>query len=413
MGKVLFLDSVAGVAGDMFAAAFVDAGVVTVPELNHLVEKLGLTGVRVAAEDVIRATVKATRVMVESDSDEWKSRFSNGHSHGHDHSHHHHHHDHTTNLLVAEDHDSHWHVHYAEIDRLIEKSSLDDATRDLSRSILRLLGEAEASVHGIELEKAAFHELGTIDSILDVVMAAYCIKKVAASAVFATPIKPGRGLIKIAHGTHPVPPPATMQLLLGMPVATTPAAITAENIELSTPTGVAILKALSPKFVSEIPSGVVLAEGRGSGTKDLGDYPNVFRLVVLDQSTEHVLPYFADKVVEIVCNIDDDTGEHLAWMCEQLLEKGALDVWQTPGTGKKGRSMVCLSVLAAEEKFNELSDWILQNGTTFGIRYRPWDRLKLSPEFEQRGGVTIKIGRDASGNKIKEKPEFDSWRSRR
>jgi pyridinium-3,5-bisthiocarboxylic acid mononucleotide nickel chelatase len=412
----MFLDSVAGVAGDMFAAAFVDAGIVTIKELNDVIAQLGLTGVRVASEDVIRATIRATRISVEADSEEWKHRFSKGHSHDHQnrqsHTHDHHHHDHSSNLALSDEARDHWHVHYGEIDKLLADSSLEIKIKELARQILRLLGEAEASVHGIELEKAAFHELGTIDSIADVVMAAHCIRTADATHVFATPIKPGRGTINIAHGTHAVPPPATMQLLVGMAVAATPAAITAENIELSTPTGVAILKTLSPQFVNELPTGRVIAEGRGSGTKDLGNFPNVFRLVVLEgESTKS--PYLQDKVVEIACNIDDDTGEHLAWMCEKLLVLGALDVWQTPGTGKKGRPMVCLSVLAEEAKLEELADWILRNGTTFGVRYRTWDRQKLAPTFEERDGVTVKIGSDAEGTPIKEKIEFESWKSGR
>jgi uncharacterized protein (TIGR00299 family) protein len=413
MSKAIFLGSVAGVAGDMFAAAFVDAGLVSIEQLDRLTQSLGLTGVRVLSESVIRATVKATRISVVCDTDEWRQQFSAGHGQG---DHHHHHHDNTN--LILEEKQEHWHVHYGEIDRFIERSSLDEGVRDRARGIFKLLGEAEASVHDIELDRAAFHELGTIDSILDVVMAAYCVEKVGAAEFFATPIKPGRGLIKIAHGTHPVPPPATTKLLIGLPVVPTPAAIADENIELSTPTGVAILRSLEPRFVNEIPAGVITAAGRGSGTRDLGNYPNVFSVAVLERAESATdLPYFTDKVFEIVCNIDDDTGEHLAWMCEQLLSLGALDVWQTPGTGKKGRSMVCLSVLATRADLGKLADWMLQNGTTFGLRYQEWDRLKLSPEFEERDhdGIKVKykIGKDITGKTVKEKQEFDSWKSGR
>lgn len=419
MAKVIYLDSVAGVAGDMFTAAFVDAGLVSVDELNRLPEQLGLTGVHIAAENVIRATVAATRIVVETTSDEWKTQFADSrrHAHGHGpgHEHHHHHHpDDNTNLILDQS-ESHWHVHYGQIDTLLERSKLDGRVRERSRAIFRSLGEAEAGVHAIELREAAFHELGTIDSIMDVVMAAYCIERIAADDILATPIKPGRGSITIAHGTHPVPPPATARLLIGMTVASTPAAITHENIELSTPTGVAILKELSPQFVSELPSGTIVADGRGSGTRDLGSYPNIFRLVVVNTSEETRTVYNSDRVVEIVCNVDDDTGEHLAWMCEELLARGALDVWQTAGTGKKGRSMICLSVLVRENDLAATAEWILQNGTTFGVRYRAWDRLKLDTAFEERTvdgkRVTVKIGLDGAGNKTKEKIEFESWRA--
>ncbi len=408
MGKALYLESVAGVAGDMFAASFVDAGLVTRDELIKLVAHLGLEGVTVEIESVIRATVKATHISVKWQDEGWKQRFGHGHDHDHGHSHEYE----NTNLLLGDDAATHWHTHYTDVDALIEHSTLDAATKDLSRRIFRVLAEAEAGAHGIEVEKVAFHEVGAIDSILDVVMAAYCVAKTGASEIFATPIKTGRGLVTMQHGIHPVPPPASIRLLIGLPVAQTPPAITRENIELSTPTGIAILKALAPQFVGELPSGTLISQGMGAGTMDLGGYPNVFRVSLLEtDSIPNELPYETDTVVEIVCNIDDDTGEHLAWMTEKLMEKGALDVWQTAATGKKGRVLVCLSVLAEESSWTVLADWILRNGTTLGIRYRKWDRLKLAREFEIRetanGPVRHKIGLTTKGEPLKEKAEYD------
>ena len=406
MGKALFLESVAGVAGDMFAAAFVDAGLVTYDELTRLVERLGLEGVTVEVESVIRATVKATHISVKWRDESWKRNFGLGHQtdHLHDHD--------NTNLLLGDDAKTHWHTHYTDIDGLIERSTLDAVTKELARRIFRVLAEAEASAHGIDVEKVAFHEVGTIDSILDVVMAAYCISKTGADQIFATPIKTGRGTVTMQHGTHPVPPPASVRLLIGLPVTQTPTAITRENVELSTPTGIAIVKTLSPQFVGEMPSGKLLNQGMGAGTMDLGNYPNVFRVSLIETHAEPTeLPYETDSVVEIVCNIDDDTGEHMAWMTGKLLEKGALDVWQTPATGKKGRVLVCLSVLAEEHSWPEFADWILRNSTTFGIRYRKWDRLKLARKFEDRetakGPIKYKIGLATTGEILKEKAEYE------
>lgn len=410
----------------MFAAAFLDAGLVSLDELNSLVAQLGLEGVIVESESVIRATVRATHLNVKWSNEAWKERFSQKHEHHHDHPHEHHHddhhhdhahdlghhhHDQDSNVVLGDDAATHWHTHYTDVDKLIEASSLQNETKELARKIFRLLGEAEADAHGIALEKVAFHEVGTVDSIVDVVMAAYCISKTNADAVVATSIKTGRGSIKIQHGTHPVPPPASIRLLVGLSTAATPAAITAENIELSTPTGIAILKALAPTFVNEMPSGVLLSQGMGAGTKDLGSYPNVFRVSVIESASAAVsLPYETDTVTEIVCNIDDDTGEHIGWMAEQLLKNGALEVWQTPSTGKKGRTTVCFSVLAGHD-WQQHADWIMRNSTTFGLRYRQWDRLKLKREFESReaanGSVSYKIGFTTDGEKLKEKPEFD------
>ncbi len=405
MGKALFLESVAGVAGDMFAAAFLEAGLVTSEELNGLTTQLGLDGVNVEVESVIRATIKATHITVKWQNENWKQNFGHGHHHERQH------HDQNTNLLLGDDAATHWHTHYTDIDRLIEKSSLDTDTKILAQNIFRALAEAEADAHGIEIDKVAFHEVGTVDSIMDVVIAAYCVSKSSAEQIFATPLKTGRGIVRMQHGAHPIPPPASARLLIGLPVMQTPAAITRENVELSTPTGIAILKTLEPQFVNEMPSGTLLNQGMGAGTMDLGNYPNVFRVSLIETDSEPIdLPYETDSVIEIVCNIDDDTSEHLAWMSEMLMKKGALDVWQTTATGKKGRVLVCLSVLAKEDAWMEFADWILQNGTTFGVRYKKWDRVKLARKFEIRetdkGTVKYKIGLTTAGEQLKEKAEY-------
>lgn len=408
MAKALYLDSVAGVAGDMFTAAFVDAGLVTVEELNSLVSQLGLDGVVIETSEVIRAAIKATTLEVKIVGDGWRSQFPAGIGHAH-------HQADNSNLALGTALDHHWHVHYPAIDKFLAESAVDDAITRNAREIFAMIAEAEASVHGLAIEDATFHEIGTVDSVMDVVMAAYCIDKVGPDAIYATPLKPGRGMITIAHGTHPVPPPASAKLLVGIATAATPAAIDRENIELSTPTGIAIIRHLKPTFVNEMPAGTFLVTGRGSGTRDLGNYPNIFQISVIEtKSREPEMPYVTDTVVEIAFNVDDDTAEHMAWVAEQLLEGGALDVWQTPGTGKKGRTMVCFSVLVREIDLNATADWILRNSTTFGLRYRKWDRLMLERDLETREEngreVRYKIGCTTAGEKLKEKIEFDDWR---
>jgi len=408
MAKALYLDSVAGVAGDMFTAAFVDAGIVTIQELNSLVAQLGLEGIVIAASEVIRSTIKATHIDVEIVGDEWRSCFPGARGHSH-------HEPDNSNLALGTALDQHWHVHYPAIEKFLTASALENEVKRAARDIFTTIAHAEARVHGLTLDKATFHEVGTVDSVMDVVMAAYCISKVAADAVYSTPLKPGRGMITIAHGTHPVPPPASAELLIGLPTAATPAAIQRENIELSTPTGIAIIRHLKPAFTNELPSGTLIATGRGSGTMDLGDYPNIFQISLVEiTGTRPALPYLSDSVVEISFNIDDDTAEHMAWLSQTLLENGALDVWQTPGTGKKGRTMVCFSVIVRERDLAETADRILRNSTTFGLRHRRWDRLMLEREFETReeGGrqVRYKVGRTTAGEKLKEKIEFEDWR---
>ena len=436
MNKTLFLESVAGIAGDMFAASFVDAGLVSFEELQALPALLNLEGVEIEASHTIKATMKAARIVVKWQDEAWKHSFgadhSHSHSHRHDHTHEHshehdhshsherahshHHHDESTNVLLGDDAHAHWHTHYVDIKRLIEGSRLEQKTKALAQNIFHLIAEAESAAHGMPIEEVAFHEVGTIDSILDVVMAAYCVSKVAATRVLATPVRVGRGLVRMQHGTHPVPPPASARLLIGMPVAQTPAEITRTDVELSTPTGIAILKALSPEFVNEMPPGVVLKQGMGAGAMDLDSYPNVFRVTLLEASTApEPLAYATDTVIEIACNIDDDTAEHLAWLAETLLQKGALDVWTTTVNGKKGRTGFCLSVLARVDDRHGLADFLLRHSTTFGVRMREWDRLKLERKFEKRqtprGEVTYKIGMTTTGEVLKEKPEFEDVRA--
>ncbi|MBI3542767.1 MAG: LarC family nickel insertion protein [Deltaproteobacteria bacterium] len=331
--KALFLESVAGVAGDMFAASFLDAGIVSREELEAIPATLGLSGVRVVASKVSKASISSTYLDVKWEGTAWQA-------------------------------------------------------------------------------DVAFHEVGAVDSIVDVVMAATCVARSGAEKFFATPVKLGRGLITIEHGTHAVPPPASARLAIGLKTASVPAAITRENVELSTPTGLAILKALEPEFVDGVPAGVARAQGMGAGTMDLGAYPNVFRVVALDADVRaaSALPYESDTVVELCCNLDDETGERAAWVAEQMLAKGALDAWTAPVAGKKGRVALQLSVLAEETRFTELVDWLLRNSSTFGVRHRRWERLKLARRFEKRGELTYKIGLTTDGKVVKEKAEYEELR---
>ena len=413
MSRVLFLESVSGVAGDMFAAAFVDAGLVTTAELAAIPGQLGLAGTRVESRPVIRATMRATHLSISSPDLVTKAPFTEPpvapdpaelETH-----------------LIVDPPATHQHTRHADIDRRIAESTLPAGVRERARGIFQLLAGAEAASHGVSVEEVSFHEVGSIDSIVDVVLAAYCIEKVKPDLICATPIRPGRGFVGMQHGRQPIPPPASARLLTGLPVAPTPAAITRENIELSTPTGIAILKSLAPEFVAAWPAGIVLQQGMGAGTLDLGAFPNVFRVVLLETAGAPILPvpalaaYEIDRVVEVACNIDDDTGEHLAWLAERLLAQGALDVWLVPATGKKGRPLTSLSFLAAEADWSRLADWFLRHSTTFGLRHRLWDRLKLARRFEQRttplGPLTYKIGLAPGGAVLKEKAEFDELRA--
>jgi len=411
----LYLESFAGIAGDMFSAAFLDAGLVDPEAIKAVPRLLGMDGVEVEITETQRAQARFTKVKValpegSADGD-----------HHHVGDHHHagdHHHDHI---------EGHHHHHYSALVLQIEDSDLDPVAKEFALRVFRLLAEAEADSHGVPVEKVAFHEVGAVDSVVDVAMAGVCVSAVGAHRVMSSPVKLGRGTIQIQHGTYPVPPPASARLAIGMPVASVPEAIARPNVELSTPTGLAILKALDPVFVEGWPAGTLTAQGSGAGTTDLGDYPNVFRVALFDDNDSSaetegkpghgeagLIPYETDRVVEVCCNVDDQTGERTAWLMEKGLELGALDAWITPLVGKKGRPAQCMSFLVEPEDVPILSDFLLRHSSTFGVRYTSWDRFKLSREDEIRetpgGLVSFKVGRTKDGEKLKEKPEFEDLR---
>ena len=377
--RTLYLESFAGIAGDMFTAAFLDAGLVDPAQVEAVPGALGLPEVRVEIEDVQRASARFTNVRV-----------------------------------VDPNPGGHHHHHYSTLVRQIDGSGLDPVAKAFALEVFRLLAEAEADSHGVSVEKVAFHEVGAVDSVVDVAMAGVCVSAVGADKILASPIKLGRGSVQIQHGTYPVPPPASARLAVGMPVDAVPAAITRANVELSTPTGLAILKALKPEFVEGWPPGTLTAQGSGSGTMDLGTYPNVFRVALLEgdpSSGGPAIPFEVDQVVEIRCNLDDETGERMGWLVEKGLAMGALDAWISPVVGKKGRPANLLTLLVRPDQLHTFTDFLLRNSSTFGVRYSTWDRFKLVREFETRetekGPIRFKVGRTTEGDWLKEKPEFD------
>ena len=385
--RTLYLESFAGIAGDMFTAAFLDAGLVDPDEIRAVPGLLNAPDVKVEIEATQRAGARFTQVRVLPPQGAEES--------------------------------GHRHSHYPALVRQLEDSSLDPFARDFALEVFRLLAEAEADSHGVPVDKVAFHEVGAVDSVVDVAMAGVCVGRVAPDRVLASPVKLGRGTIQIEHGTYPVPPPASARLAVGMPLAPVPAEISRPDVELSTPTGLAIMRALKPEFVEGWPAGSLLAQGSGAGTLDLGAYPNVFRVALLEAS--HLggagaegaedLPYETDQVVEIRCNVDDQTGERTAWLIEQALASGALDAWLIPLVGKKGRPAQCMVLLVTPPDLPRFADFLLRRSSSFGVRYSTWDRFKLSREEETRetprGPVSYSIGRTLDGDKVKEKPEFE------
>jgi pyridinium-3,5-bisthiocarboxylic acid mononucleotide nickel chelatase len=416
--RTLYLDSFAGIAGDMFTAAFVDAGLVDPDTVRAVPSLLGVPDVLVEISAVQRAGARFSQIRVVLPGDRGRDDHQPV-GDGHRHPQHHDHHDPPPG--EAHGHQHHPHHPYLTLVRQIEGSGLDPFAKEFALRVFRLLADAEADSHGVPVEKVAFHEVGAVDSLVDVAMAGVCLGAVAADRVLASPVKLGRGSIRIEHGTYPVPPPATARLAVGMPVAPVPEAISRPNVELSTPTGLAILKTLEPVFADGWPPGTLLAQGAGAGTTDLGSYPNVFRVALFEESSTTKwpdLPYETDRVVEIRCNVDDQTGERTAWLVERALELGALDAWVTPLVGKKGRPAACIVLLVSPDGTPTFADFLLRHSSSFGVRYATWDRFKLARETEvretPRGPVSFSVGRTRGGEQVKEKPEFEDlkkiWR---
>ncbi len=391
--KILFCDNIAGISGNMFAASFLNAGIADEEEILRIPALLGYDNLEIKIDKRTKAFILSHHLEVISKS---KPKFEQA-----------------SNKFTLNNAEEHAHNAYSSVIKRIEDSDLNANIKKNAKEIYRELAEAEAQVHGLTLDEVIFHEVGEPDSIIDVVMAGYCLDKTEYDKVYSTPVKLGRGNIKMAHGNYPIPPPASVRLSTGMEIEPVPETIQENNIELSTPTGLAILKYLKPEFISELPKGKILKHGYGAGTKDLKEYPNVFRIVLMDAAAISAgLPYLADEVVEIACNLDDQTAEKTAWCMERLLEAGALDVWTYPVYSKKNRLAVCLTVLVSPGDKDKTADWLLKNTTTFGVRYRTWDRLKLDRKFEKRQTedgreVTFKVGMNTDGAELKSKPEYE------
>ena len=424
--KILYVDHVAGMAGDMFAAACLDSGLVPKEDLVKIPEALGFDDVQIAISRVIKAGWEATHIDVSQKKNSWELFFQShpdlkpDKNDTEDH-HHHHEHSYSQDSHPHNHYHSHNHAHfsYSLIKSIIGEAKLKDSIRQFALSIYASLAKAESSVHGISLDKVIFHEVGNIDSIIDAVMAAVCLDAIKPDQVFSSAVKLGRGLIKIEHGSYPVPPPATVNLCQGFPIESVPQGITRSNIELSTPTGMAILGALNPVFVDSWPSGILSASGAGAGTRDLGQYPNVLRIALFEtscdaesaQSRIENLPYEHTRITEITFNIDDETPERCAWLLQKVLERGALDAYFAPLTGKKNRPAVLMTVLCNTVDASHLIDWLLRFSPTFGLRWQLLNKSQLMREFETResshGSVRYKIGKTTTGEVIKEKPEYE------
>ena len=384
--RLAYLDAFAGVSGDMLLGAFVHAGV-PVKILEDALSGLNL-GATLKVEEVDRSGIHAVKVTVMEG--------------GEDAEHHHHHHGHT--------HEKHAHGHaehrsLSEIRALIAKADLPERVKALAVRAFELLGAAEAKVHNVPVEKIHFHEVGAVDAIADIVLAASAADFLGIDAWHCSALNVGGGTVQCAHGRFPVPAPATAELLRGAP--TYSAGI---EMELVTPTGAALVQALGCEF-GAAPRMKVDAIGYGAGSRDPKGFANVVRLS-LGEATEH--DSSPETVLVMEAAVDDLNPQILAYVTERALELGALDVMCTPVFMKKNRAGTLLTVLSDREHAQALERLLLRETSTLGLRMHEERRVCLERKHvevaTEWGRARVKIG-FRGGEEFNAAPEFEDCRA--
>jgi hypothetical protein len=369
--KLLYLDCFAGISGDMLLGALIDLGV---PEdaLRAELAKLKLPGHTISTRRVAKQNISATKFdCIEKQ--------------------------HAPHRGAATTHRG-----YAEIAGMIEKSELPGSVKRKAVSVFRRIGEAEAKIHGVPLEQIHFHEVGAVDSIVDIVGACAALEMLGVDEVQALPPRLGSGFVETAHGKFPVPAPATLELLRGVPTQSS-----SEPVELVTPTGAALLAEFCTRY-GPMPAMSIEKIGYGAGTRDLEKTPNVLR-AVLGEATGGE----ADVVSVIETNIDDMNPQLFGDVMERLLAAGALDVFMTPVQMKKNRPATLLTVLCERNDVDRVAELLLSHTTSFGVRVHEAQRRKLSREVVKvvtnYGEIDVKVGRLA-GKIVSWSPEYESCR---
>jgi len=389
MPRVLYFDCFAGAAGDMILGALIDLGV----PLDGLRQALGSLGVghELQVTRVVRAGITANHVaVVEREG----ARRDDGHGR-------HHHHGDVEHTHGADDHG---HRSLDEIAHLIGHSALSEAGKARAVALFRRIGEAEAAIHGVPLEKIHLHEVGAIDSIIDIVGAVWGLEWLGVDEVIASPLNVGSGTVTMAHGTFPVPAPATLRLLAGVPVYSS-----GIQAELVTPTGALVVSDYASDY-GPLPAMRVGQVGYGAGTRALDPVPNVLRLVVGERLEAGTDDPGRDRVVEIRCEIDDMNPQLYGPLADLLLRAGALDVYLTPVFMKKGRPGTLVTVLGRPSDRPVLSTVLLEETTTLGVRWSVAERDVLSRRHEPvsiEGGVVRMKLSERQGVVIDAVPEFE------
>ena len=365
--RLLYFDCIAGISGDMALGALIDAGADLEPIRKGL-EGLPVESFELDVEQVESGGLRATKVNVRTSTD---------------------------GLIRT----------YASVRSLLDMAEMPLDAKAMAQRIFRRLAEAEAMVHRRDLDQVTFHEVGAVDSIVDIVGTSLALASLKVDRVFASAVPTGMGMVKTEHGLLPIPAPAVMELLRGAPIYSRNV-----SVELVTPTGAAILAALVEGF-GEIPLMRIEHVGYGAGSARL-DFPNVVRVVVgeADPSANAAAETVQGSELVLETNVDDLNPELYAYVLERLFAAGAQDAWLTPIVMKKGRPAVTISVLASPSREEAIRQVLFRETGTLGIRSSAVDKQVLEREWVEvatrNGLVRVKIGR-LEGNTVTVAPEFE------
>ena len=333
--KIAYFDCLSGVSGDMILGALVDLGV-KIEFIENSIKEIGIQNFKLKKYSVKKNHIGALKVDVETWND-------------------------------------HHHRHLSDIQNLIDKGKFSDNSKLLIKKIFQRIAEAEAKIHQVPVEKVHFHEVGALDSIIDIIGAVIGFEYLGIEKLYSSPISLGSGSVKCAHGIIPVPAPATLELIKGFPVNKREI-----PFELCTPTGAGIVTTVA-EYMDLLPEIVVAKVGYGAGTRDIDELPNILRIIKGEERQK----YLTDSVIVIETNIDDMNPEIYSYVVERLFENNAVDVYITPVYMKKGRPGNLLSVVTEKQHLNNLLEVIFNESTTLGVRINELQRKKLERIIEE------------------------------
>ncbi|WP_018922055.1 nickel pincer cofactor biosynthesis protein LarC [Salsuginibacillus kocurii] len=377
--NTLYLDATYGISGDMTLGALIDAGADLEYITSHL-EQLPLEWFSLHVSSTIKTGISAKQLDVDIKEEKHEARKKEHNAWRH-----------------------HHHRHAADILHMISASSLPERVKERSEAVFAAIAEAEGKIHGISPEEVHFHEVGALDSIIDVIGVALALESLNIEHIICSAIPTGSGKIQIDHGLYPVPAPATLELLKGIPIS--PLEVTTE---VTTPTGAAFAKVLAEQY-GAIPALTLERVGYGAGKKEFENHPNILRALILSSESQPG----TEEIEVLECHFDDISGEELGYVMERLLALGVLDAYYSPIYMKKNRPGTLLTVLTPPSRVYEIETVLFQETTTFGIRKSKKHRRILDRTYEEvqtpYGNIRVKIGSE-DGVIYQQSPEYEDMK---